>query len=272
MGLGGPRRHGLRGGPEGGRDALDAFVVGAQADGEVANRVTADLAEAPRGARPAGACAAPGPQGRALTGWLVPGPRRCARPAPARAAALVQAAVVDRHRAGRPRDAWMGGGGRQGHHVALAPGPGAGLDARACRGVAPRGPVAPVLFLATACAGGGCASALGCGEGGSRRRGLAGGVGRLGPPAWQGCDWGLALLELARARHQLARELREVLRLALAGVWNGWGCELPREVATGKRPQEGGGMRVRGRRRSQPGACRCGVGAVRLSGSNVPKL
>jgi hypothetical protein len=72
-------------------------------------------------------------------GWCTPRDRRRGRGA-TRAAALVQDAVVDRQRDGRQRAAWLGGGGRQGHPVALAPGPGGGLAARDGRGAEPGGP------------------------------------------------------------------------------------------------------------------------------------
>jgi hypothetical protein len=63
-----------------------------------------------------------------------------------------------------------------------------------------------------------------------------------------------------------------VLMLVLDVVLHGWWCDLPLEWAKGKRPQDGVGMRVRGRRLYHPGSCRGGVGSVRVIGSNVPKL
>ena len=97
-------------------------------------------------------------------------------------------------------------------------------------------------------------------------------MGGLGHPSLQGFDLLLELRDLALALSHLALELRDVLRLALKVVLNGWWCELPLELAKGKRPQDGVGMRVRGRRLYHPGSRRCGVGSVRLIGSNVPKL
>jgi hypothetical protein len=77
----------------------------------------------------------------------------------------------------------------------------------------------------------------------------------------------------------LGLELRERClelgaRLGLGGevILPRWRGERPREWATGKRPQEGGGMRMRARRLDQPGSRRCAVGSVRLLGSNVSKL
>jgi hypothetical protein len=83
------------------------------------------------------------------------------------------------------------------------------------------------------------------------------------------------LLELRDRALELphrALELRDVLMLALHVVLNGWWCDLPLEWAKGKRPQDGGGMRVRGRRLYHPGSRRCGVASGRLIGSNVPQL
>ena len=97
-------------------------------------------------------------------------------------------------------------------------------------------------------------------------------MGGLGHPSLQGFDLLLELRDLALVLHHLALELRDVLMLALDVVLNGWWCELPLELAKGKRPQDGVGMRVRGRRLYHPGSRRCGVGSVRLIGSNVPKL
>jgi hypothetical protein len=210
--------------------------------------VTEGLDEAPRGARQPGACADQGTPARAITGLMVTWHLRLELPATALAEALLQEAGVDRSLAGRQLDALLGGGGRQCHQVAMATGPGAGLDAMDFRGAEQHGPVAPVTFLATACAGGGLASAFGLVAGGIRRRGLAGGLGGLGHPSWQGLALLLELRELALALSHLALELRDVLSLALHGVLNGWWCELPLEWAKGKRPQDGVGMRVRGRR------------------------
>jgi hypothetical protein len=64
----------------------------------------------------------------------------------------------------------------------------------------------------------------------------------------QGVALVLELLDLALELPHLALELRDVLMLALNGVLHGWWCEIPLEWAKGKRPQEGVGMRVRGRR------------------------
>jgi len=82
----------------------------------------------------------------------------------------------------------------------------------------------------------------------------------------------LELLDLALELPHLALELCDVLMLARDVVLNGWWGELPLELAKGKRPQEGVGIRVRGRRLYHPGSRRCGVAFVRLIGSNVPKL
>jgi hypothetical protein len=88
----------------------------------------------------------------------------------------------------------------------------------------------------------------------------------------QGFDLVLELLDLALELHHLTLELRDVLMLTLDVVLNSWWCELPLESAKGKRPQDGVGMRVRGRRLYHPGSRRCGVASVRLIGSNIPKL
>jgi hypothetical protein len=64
----------------------------------------------------------------------------------------------------------------------------------------------------------------------------------------QGVDVLLELRDRALELSHLALELRDVLMLALDGVLNGWWCELPLELAKGKRPQDGVGMRGRGRR------------------------
>jgi hypothetical protein len=160
-GLVGQSRHGRLGGPEGVRDAWDDFLYRAQAAGDGETRVPAVWDEAPRGALPAGAFAAPGTQARAITGLRVTGPLRFALPAPSLAEALVQEAVVALQLDGRHRADLLGVVGRQGHQVALATGPGAGLAEMDCRGAEHRGPVATVTLLATAFAGRGLASALG---------------------------------------------------------------------------------------------------------------
>jgi hypothetical protein len=184
----------------------------------------------------------------------------------------LQDAMVDLHLAGRHLDDLMGGGGRQCNQGAMATGLGAGLDAMDFWGAEQRGPVAPVTFWATACAGGGVAAVCGLGAGCIRRRGLAGGLGGLGHPSLQGFDLLRERRDLALELPHLALELRDVLMLVLDVVLHGWWCDLPLEWAKGKRPQDGVGMRVRGRRLYHPGSRRCGVASGRLIGSNVPKL
>jgi hypothetical protein len=88
----------------------------------------------------------------------------------------------------------------------------------------------------------------------------------------QGFDLVLELRYLALTLPHLALGLRDMLMLALQVVLNGWWCDLPFELAQGKRPQEGVVLRVKGRRLYHPGSRRCGVASVRLIGSNVPKL
>ena len=73
-------------------------------------------------------------------------------------------------------------------------------------------------------------------------------MGGLGHPSLQGLDLLLELLDLALELPHLALERRDVLMLALDVVLNGWWCELPLELAKGKRPQDGVGMSLRARR------------------------
>jgi len=113
----------------------------------------------------AGEFADQGTQARAIPGLMVTGHLCFELPATSLAEALVKDEVVDLHLDGRQLDDLMGVVGRQGNQVALATGTGARLDEMDFRGAEQRGPVATVIFLATAFAGGGFALAFGLVEG-----------------------------------------------------------------------------------------------------------
>jgi hypothetical protein len=145
----GSRRHGLLVGHEGWRDARDAFGHRAPAARDVEPRVTEVLAQAPRGARPAGEGSAQGPEAGPRTGLRVTWPRRFARSSPSLALAWLKDAVVALQLEGRPRDALLRVGGRQGDQVARAPGTEAGRKEMDRGGAQPGGTFARVALWAT---------------------------------------------------------------------------------------------------------------------------
>jgi len=268
----GQSAHGLRVGHDGGRDALENFWPRAQAEGARKDRVTASLEEAPRGARPAGACRDQGSEAGARTGLLVTWHRCFELPATSLAVALLEDAMVQGHRARRPLEDLRRGGGRQGNQGALAPGPGAGLAEMALGGTQYGWPAAAMAFLPAVGAAGGVAWACGLVEGGLRRRGLPGGLRGLGQRFLQGLHVVLKLLERALALYHRTLELRHLLRRALEVVLHGWWRAFPGKVGTGEGPQERVVPRWRGSGLAHQGSYRWGVCAVTLSGRKALKL
>jgi len=161
----GQSANGLRVGHDGVRDALDNFLHRAQADGEIKDRVTEILDESPRGAMHAGEFRAQGTEAGSITGLMGTWHLCFELPATSLAVALLEDAMVNVHLDRRQLDDVMSVVGRQGNHVAMATGTGAGLDEMDLGGTQEGWPSAAMAFLPAVCAAGGFALAFGLVEG-----------------------------------------------------------------------------------------------------------
>src|SRR5262245_49199267 len=252
-------------GRDGLRDALDDFLHRAQADWDVAHRVTEVLDQSPRGAMHAGEFSDQGTEAGLITGLIVTWHLRFELASTSLALALLQDEVVDLHRDGRQLDDLMGVVGRQGDQVAMATGTGAGLNEMDLGGGKQGGPFATMALLSTPFPCGGFPLPLGLAKRRIRRRRLARGLRRFVDPPLQGLDLFLELLDLCLELGDLLVLGREVILHRRRG-------DLPLELAKGKRPQDGVDMSLRARRPYHPGSRRCEVCSVSLFGNNVSKL
>ena len=154
----------------------------------------------------------------------------------------------------------------------MATGTGARLNEMDLGGAKQGGTFATMALLSTPFAGGCFPLPLGLVKRRIRRRRFARGLRRFVDPPLQGLDLFLELLDLCLALSELCLALGDLLVLGRDVILNRrWG-EFPLELAKGKRPQDGIGMRMRERRLYHPGARQWEVCAVSLIGSSVSKL
>src|SRR5262245_56917069 len=136
-------------GRDGLRDALDDFLHRAQAERDVAHRMTEVLDQSPRGAMHTGEFSDQGTEAGPITGLIVTWHLRFELSSTSLALPLLQDEVMDLHRDGRQLADLMGVVGRQGDQGAMATGTGARLNEMDLGGAKQGGTFATMALLST---------------------------------------------------------------------------------------------------------------------------